>query len=286
MYVCKLCIHVTLYRFRTLLHVEMGCCGEEEEDILQPLHQQPLTLHSSPSSMANADDSSATISPMNSNFEALICKDILRTIFEKLPLADLARSTCVCRLWSLVASDREIHVRAFKAPWKLKDLIGNPSSGSFWRDNSLTRFAISHRLVRGDTVASLAVKYSLQVTDIKRLNNMMSDHGIHSRDRLLIPVNTPDILIDGTCYIELDAHAKREVAVLYPEGSPEKMVTDGSNKVTSERGKRRVIDSLRRSMHVDDGTAQYYLSLSNGDPRGALMEFSDDIRWERQMGLT
>ncbi|KAI3805229.1 hypothetical protein L1987_27415 [Smallanthus sonchifolius] len=267
----------------------MGCCGEEEEDILQPLQQQTLTLHSSPSSMATAgtgDDSSATISPMNSNFEALICKDILRTIFEKLPVADLARSTCVCRLWSSVASDREIHVRAFKAPWKLKDLIGNPSSGSFWRDNSLTRFAISHRLVRGDTVASLAVKYSVQVTDIKRLNNMMSDHGIHSRDRLLIPVNTPDILIDGTCYIELDAHAKREVAVLYPEGSPEKMVTDGSNKVTSERGKRRVIDSLRRSMHVDDGTAQYYLSLSNGDPRGALMEFSDDIRWERQMGLT
>lgn len=57
--------------------------------------------------------------------------------------------------------------------------------------------------------------------DIKRLNNMMSDHGIHSRDRLLIPVSTPDILIDGTCYIEVDAHAKREVVVLYLEGAPD-----------------------------------------------------------------
>ncbi|KAL8253763.1 hypothetical protein R6Q59_031984 [Mikania micrantha] len=271
----------------------MGCCCEEEDDILQPLRQQTLTLHSSSSSSSSSmlsavagDDSSAIISPMNSNFEALICKDILRTIFEKLPVTDLARSACVCRLWSSVASDREIHVRAFKSPWKLKDLIGKPSSGSFWRDNSLTRFAISHRLVHGDTVASLAVKYSVQVTDIKRLNNMMSDHGIHSRDRLLIPVSTPNILIDGTCYIELDAHAKREVAVLYPEGSPEKMATRVLNKVTSERGKRRVIDSLRRSMQVDDGTAQYYLSLSNGDPRGALMKFSEDIRWERQTQLT
>ncbi|CAI9282587.1 unnamed protein product [Lactuca saligna] len=57
---------------------------------------------------------------MNSNFAALICKDILRTIFEKLPVVDLARSACVCRLWSSVASDREIQVRAFKAPWKLR----------------------------------------------------------------------------------------------------------------------------------------------------------------------
>ncbi|CAI9304491.1 unnamed protein product [Lactuca saligna] len=169
----------------------MGCCGEEEEDILQPLQQQQTpTLHSSSSSMASSitgDDSYTTISPMNSNFAALICKDILRTIFEKLPVVDLARSACVCRLWSSVASDRDIQVRAFKAPWKLKGVIGNPSSGSFWRDNRLSRFAISHRLVRSDTVASLAVKYSVQVMDIKRLNNMMSDHGIHSRDRLLIP---------------------------------------------------------------------------------------------------
>ncbi|KVI01727.1 F-box protein At1g55000 [Cynara cardunculus var. scolymus] len=266
----------------------MGCCGEDEEEILQPLHQQQTpTLHSSSSvaSAAAGDDSYTTISPMNSNFPALVCKDILRTIFEKLPVVDLARSACVCRLWSSVASDREIQVRAFKAPWKLKDVIGKPSSGSFWRDNSLSRFAISHRLVRGDTVASLAVKYTVQVTDIKRLNNMMSDHGIHSRDRLLIPVSTPNILIDGSCYIELDAHSKREVAVLYLEGGPDRVVASVSKKVTSERGKRRVIDSLRRSMHVDDGTAQYYLSLSNGDPRGAIMEFSEDIRWERQVHL-
>ncbi|KAI7746478.1 hypothetical protein M8C21_003294 [Ambrosia artemisiifolia] len=256
----------------------MGCCGEEEEEILQPLQQQTQTIQSSSSS------SDIIISPMNSNFEALFCKDILRTILEKLPVADLARSACVCRLWSSVASDRDIQARAFMAPWKLNHLIGNPTSSSFWRDNnSLTRFAISHPLGRGDTVTSLALKYSVQVTDIKRLNNMMSDHGIHSRDRLLIPVNRPDILIGGTCYVELDAHAKREVAVLYPQGSPDKMATNVLNKVASERGKRRLIDSVRRSMHVDDATAQYYLSLSNGDPRGALMEFSEDITWERQM---
>lgn len=150
----------------------------------------------------------------------------------------------------------------------------------------MSKFAISHRLVRGDSVASLAVKYSVQVMDIKRLNNMMSDHGIYSRDRLLIPVSYRDALINRTCYIELDLHAKREVAVLYLEGGPDgKSSAYSSSRVTSDQVKKRVIESLRRSMQVDDGTAQYYLSISNGDPRAALSELSEDLSWERQAGL-
>lgn len=46
----------------------------------------------------------------------------------------------------------------------------------------------------------------------------MSDHGIYSRERLLIPISKPEMLTNSTCYIELDEHAKREVAVLYLEG--------------------------------------------------------------------
>lgn len=120
---------------------------------------------------------------------------------------------------------------------------------------------------------------------IKRLNNMMSDHGIYSRERLLIPVSNPEILVDSTCYIEVDTHAKREVAVLYLEGGPDSNLNSMLHRLTTERGKKRVIDSLKRSMHVDDGTALYYLSISNGDPRAALTQFSDDVRWERQVSL-
>lgn len=120
--------------------------------------------------------------------------------------------------------------------------------------------------------------------DIKRVNNMMSDHGIYSRERLLIPISNPDILINGTCYIELDTDARREVAVLYLEGDANR--NSSLNRMTTEQGKRRILDSLKRSMQVDDGTAQYYLSISNGDPRAALSEFSEDLRWERKVGLT
>ena len=125
-----------------------------------------------------------------------------------------------------------------------------------------------------------------QVMDIKRLNNMMSDHGIYSRDRLLIPISDPVLLINSTCYIELDSYAKREVAVLYLTGQPDRKLIPLSNNGASERGRRRVLDSLRRSMQVDDGTALYYLTISDGDPRAALSQFSADLRWETQVGLS
>ena len=145
----------------------MGCCGDEDDD--DDLFHQPLisgtTTDAGETAGIVARD---TASSMNSNFSAIICRDTLRIIFEKLPIADLARAACVCRLWCSIAGDREIQTAAFKAPWKLKEIVGNPSSGSFWRDNSLSKFAISHRLVRGDSVARLAVKYSVQVLSQSR----------------------------------------------------------------------------------------------------------------------
>uniref|UniRef100_A0A9I9CIT9 Lipoxygenase n=1 Tax=Cucumis melo TaxID=3656 RepID=A0A9I9CIT9_CUCME len=213
----------------------MGCCCDQDDDveILRHLNPSP-PVHSPPLQPPPADHSTAILSPMNSHFFALSCRDILRLIFEHLSIPDLARSSCVCRLWHSVASDQEIVAGAFKAPWKVKDVVGKPSSWSFWRDNCLGKFAISHRILRGDSLASLAVKYSVQVTDIKRLNNMMSDHGIYSRERLLIPIGNPNILINSICYIEMDAIAKREVAVLYLDGIP--MTQHLYGKVTSEQG--------------------------------------------------
>ncbi|MQL95794.1 hypothetical protein Taro_028466 [Colocasia esculenta] len=264
----------------------MGCCGDDEDDQIRQLLCETLVQTSSPSSSSPSSpadsDAAGVISPMNSNFSALVsCRDVLRAILELLPPADLARAACVCRIWSEIASEREVQERGFRSPWKVACILGDPSSSGFWRHPSLGRFAISHRIVRGDTVVGLAVKYSVQVMDIKRLNNMMSDHGIYSRERLLIPIGNPDILCNSTCYIEMDAYAKREVAVLYLEGRSAK-VSYLANRTVTERGKRKILDSVRRSLQVDDGTAGYYLSISNGDPRAALSEFSEDLKWEQQ----
>ncbi|XP_050274147.1 F-box protein At1g55000 [Quercus robur] len=253
----------------------MGCCGDKDEIL---------------TATTTAESATARITNSSNLSSVLAYRDTLRLILERLGggggdsgVSELAGASCVCRLWNSVAY--ELVVEAFKANWKLGEVIGKPVSGSFWRDSGIWKFAISHRIVRGDSVASLAVKYSVQVMDIKRLNNMMSDHGIYSRERLLIPISNPDILVNGVCYIELDTYAKREVAVLYLEGGPSGNSSHMLNKMTTEQGKRKVLDSLKRSMQVDDGTAQYYLSISNGNPRAALSEFSEDLKWERQMSL-
>ena len=65
---------------------------------------------------------------------------------------------CVCRVRNSVTD--ELVVEAFKAKWRLRYVIGKPVSGTFWRDNESWKFAISRRIVKGDSVASLAVKFS------------------------------------------------------------------------------------------------------------------------------
>ncbi|KAG0465781.1 hypothetical protein HPP92_019945 [Vanilla planifolia] len=260
----------------------MGCCGGDEEDhgLLHVLLHNPILDPNS--SGKTLESSSAVLSPSNSNFSALGTTDLLRSILELLQPADLARAACVCRIWREVASERAVQERAFREPWKVRRLIGSPSSIGFWRHPGLDRFAISHRLLRGDSVAGLALKYSVQVMDIKRLNNMMSDHGIYSRERLLIPISNPEILKDSVCYIELDCHAKREVAVLYLDGGPDGKSTHLHRGLITETGRKRILDSVKRTLHVDDETASYYLSISNGDPRAAILQFSEDLQWEQQ----
>lgn len=121
-----------------------------------------------------------------------------------------------------------------------------------------------------------------QVPEIRRVNNMMSDHGIHSRERLLIPISQPEVLVGQTCFIEVDVFAKREVGVVYLDGSkPDRKEATRAAEKAQHRLKKEVMESLKRSLKVDDSTAQYYFSLDDGDLRGALQEFTEDLQWER-----
>ncbi|KAJ7547169.1 hypothetical protein O6H91_08G073300 [Diphasiastrum complanatum] len=213
----------------------------------------------------------------------LLTEDVWRSILGRLPAVALARAACVCRRWYLIAGDPEVLSAAFKAPWKLRQIVGRPSSSRFWQIQSLKVFAISHTVQRWDTVAGLAIKYQVHITDIRQLNNMMSDHGIHSRERLLIPITSSKILEGNICYIEMDIHSRREVAVLYLDGSRPSQLRTSANLTNSkgaEKLRRKVLESMKTSMRLDEETASYYLSLSEGDLRAALSELREDLNWE------
>lgn len=89
--------------------------------------------------------------------------DVWHMILQKLPVAGMARAACVCRLWHQMVADPDLMAAAFRAAWKLKEVRGRPASGSFWRCQRLSQFAISHELRRQDTVRGLAVRYQVQV---------------------------------------------------------------------------------------------------------------------------
>jgi hypothetical protein len=110
-----------------------------------------------------------------------------------------------------------------------------------------------------------------QVPEIRRVNNMMSDHGIHSRERLLIPISRPEVLVGQTCFIEVDVFAKREVGVVYLDGSkPNRKEAARDAEKAQHRLKKEVMESLKRNLKVDDSTAQYYFSLDlTGVQRGS-----------------
>lgn len=40
-----------------------------------------------------------------------------------------------------------------------------------------------------DTIAGIALKYSVTISDIKQANNIMSDYGIYAKNKLRIPNN-------------------------------------------------------------------------------------------------
>ena len=92
--------------------------------------------------------------------------DLLRAILHRLPPADVARAACVCRPWRAVASDRAVLEAAFRAPWGVRRVVGEPATRAFWRAASLARFALSHTVRRGDTVPGIALKYSVQVSPV------------------------------------------------------------------------------------------------------------------------
>ncbi|GJP43082.1 hypothetical protein CLOM_g2579 [Closterium sp. NIES-68] len=149
-------------------------------------------------------------------------------------------------------------------------------------------FALSHPIARTDSVASLAVRFHVQAMDIRRLNNIMSDHAIHTRTRLLIPIPScrrPVELPGRHCAVQFDCHARREVLLVFREGEEGEIQRaygeTQRGRPSAARGTAQVVSLLQRALQVDEATARYYLGESVGDVRAAVALFMEDQQWER-----
>ncbi|KAG2435804.1 hypothetical protein HXX76_007000 [Chlamydomonas incerta] len=185
--------------------------------------------------------------------------------------------------------------------WRLGGLVGEPRNASLLDTATLGHFVSRHEVARGDSPTSLAVRYGVSVTAIKRLNNLISDHSLHSRTAVYIPVPNAACLAGAHVLFEYCRNACRELLVLVGEGEAAaareaakaaatagggaaegEAESEGSSSRVQEASKLRdkLVALLGRSLHVDEHTARYYLSEVGWCPKKAIALCEQDLSWE------
>eukprot|EP00198_Chlamydomonas_reinhardtii_P002777 XP_001692113.1 predicted protein [Chlamydomonas reinhardtii] len=176
---------------------------------------------------------------------------------------ELAKCRVVCREWHEAATSPEVRRSCFMTHWRLGGLVGEPRNASLLDTATLGHFVSRHEVARGDSPTSLAVRYGVSVTAVKRLNNLISDHSLLSRSAVYIPVPNAACLAGAHVLFEYCRNACRELLVLEASKLRDKLVA-----------------LLGRSLHVDEHTARYYLAEAGWCPKKAVAMCEQDLAWE------
>ncbi|PNW71954.1 hypothetical protein CHLRE_16g667100v5 [Chlamydomonas reinhardtii] len=217
---------------------------------------------------------------------------------------ELAKCRVVCREWHEAATSPEVRRSCFMTHWRLGGLVGEPRNASLLDTATLGHFVSRHEVARGDSPTSLAVRYGVSVTAVKRLNNLISDHSLLSRSAVYIPVPNAACLAGAHVLFEYCRNACRELLVLVgedeaaaareaakaaataaasnaAEGEAE-AENEGSSSRMQEASKLRdkLVALLGRSLHVDEHTARYYLAEAGWCPKKAVAMCEQDLAWE------
>ncbi|KAG2451221.1 hypothetical protein HYH02_003828 [Chlamydomonas schloesseri] len=226
----------------------------------------------------------------------------LELVLTQLEPRELARCRVVCREWREAATSPEVRRSCFITHWRLGGLVGEPRNPSLLDTATLGHFVSRHEVARGDSPTSLAVRYGVSVTAIKRLNNIISDHSLHSRTAVYIPVPNAACLAGAHALFEYCRNACRELLVLVGEGEAaaareaakaaataggageggeaEAEASSSRAQEAASRLRDKLVALLGRSLHVDEQTARYYLSEAGWCPKKAMAMCEQDLAWE------
>lgn len=111
---------------------------------------------------------------------------------------------------------------------------------------------VCHRraVQRQDHVLKFALQYGIPQSDLMRLNNLISEHSLYSRDYLYIPASEEDR--KGACVtFEYSERARREYCRIVPEDERERE----EQRVVEEEGKRR-----EKEVRVDPSNTVQFLT--------------------------
>lgn len=221
------------------------------------------------------------------------------------------RSLACCRavssLWREAASDQQVRVAAFLRHWQLAACCGQPKQAAFLETAGLSSFVVQHQVSRTDTLTMLAVRHGCSVADVKRVNQLMSEHSLHSRHCVYVPVGSREQVAGRLVRFHFDPTAARDFAVLCSQQQQQPGATPGQRANEEQRdgdddgelqqlqGPRssgwrsrakvdamqvKLCQALGRSLRVDNATAQFYLADHGGDIKAAMEACAQDLAWE------
>ena len=78
----------------------------------------------------------------------------------------------------------------FKARWGVAAIVAPPVAPPAFAA-ARPQFVLAHRLAGKESLPGLAVRYGTDVTFIKRLNNLLSDHAVQCRCAARLPATAP-----------------------------------------------------------------------------------------------
>jgi len=137
-----------------------------------------------------------------------------------------------------------------------------------------------YRIVQGDTMVSLAVKFGVSENKIRRYNNRACfGHRLsHIIGKLLL------IPIESNASMSKDV--REQIANIYAEDNERKQDDDSIDgkkySEPDENGKYQLKKALMYHANgLDDQRAVYYLSEANWNVRNALKKWREDDTWER-----
>ena len=97
------------------------------------------------------------------------------------------------RLLHKLAVPVQVVQRAFLNKWSLSTLDPNFTLKELV-SYTPSSFVTIHRMCRGDSMQSLAVRYSTTAVEIKMYNNLLSEHALPAHARVYVPLPDPQAL--------------------------------------------------------------------------------------------
>ncbi|KAK9916357.1 hypothetical protein WJX75_001755 [Coccomyxa subellipsoidea] len=203
-------------------------------------------------------------------------------IFVHVEPADVARLRAVCRGWAQVIEQAQVARAVMKKTWGISDLLGAPRNLNMYLVAGLPHFAFQHRCRHWESLTSVAVQYNVEVTAIRVLNNLITEHSLRSRQFVYVPVQRDQIHGRAARFI-YDTIVDRDLIIIADNVESLPAVPPACERrqvANTEDAVHKMSQLLGRGLRIDENTAKYYLADAGGDLKKAIKLFEEDKRWE------